>query len=721
MDLPRKLGLSEEEAKKIRKLMRREPNFLEWGIFSLNWSEHCSYKTSRSILRMLPREGNRVLIGPGENAGVVELGKGWCVVFKVESHNHPSAVEPVHGAATGIGGIVRDILSLGARPIALLDSLRFGEIENPKARYLFEGVVQGISFYGNSIGVPTVGGDVYFDDAYLDNPLVNVMCVGLVRKEKLKRAIAEGEGNLILLIGAPTGRDGIHGATFASEDLIGDRKEKRVNVQIGDPFMGKLLIEAILEVADDPGVIGIQDLGAGGLSTAPPEMAKKGGFGVEIDIEKVPLRAEGMSPYEIILSESQERMILCVKPEAVERIRKKVKKWGLEAEVIGRLMGEPIYRVVKKKEILADIPLRVLLDEVIERKGEDYGKYGGREDKSIKPALKKLNIKDGLLKLLSSPNLCSREWVYTQYDHTVQINTVFVPGSADAALLRVKGEQFGIALTMDGNGRYTFIDPYEGGKIAVCEARRNIISVGAEPLGITDCLNFANPEDPEVYNSFYWAVKGMADALRVLEIPVVSGNVSFYNQSEERKVYPTVVVGMVGYLEDIEKRMTPGFKGEGDRIYMVGKQKGDIGGSEFLKVFYGIIGGKLDSVDLEFEKRLGDSILELIRRKLIESAHDISEGGLLVALSECSMWGKRGAHLYIEGDEEFLFGEWQSRYIVTVRREKEEVFLDHLKNSGIPFLLIGEVTGKSLRIQGFDIPISEMEKVYREALKNYLR
>ncbi len=757
LELALQHGLSQREYETICASLQREPNELELGLFSLNWSEHCSYKSSKRFLKLLPTAGKRVLQGPGENAGVLELENDWCVAFKVESHNHPSAVEPFNGAATGVGGIIRDILSMGARPIALLDSLRFGDLtpqppsrrgkgecltpprfgEGPgeRSRQLFTGVVAGISHYGNCVGVPTVGGDVSFDDAYTDNCLVNVMCVGLLKRSQLKRAIAHGVGNKILLVGARTGRDGIHGATFASEDLVGETEAKRPNVQVGDPFTAKSLIEATLEVCQFPELIGLQDLGAGGLSTAPAEMAARGNVGIAIDIEEIPLRDPTMTPYEILLSESQERMVLCVKAGSEQKFLQIYRKWGLEATVIGEVIAERVYRIRHESRTIAEVPISLLVGGVPEpdlspipspkeggesplplreggtgvRWGGAGGEVGGKNGRSWREALKQL---------LHSPTIGSKRWVYEQYDHTVQTNTVIGPGAHDAALLRVKGERFGIAVTMGGNGRYCQIDPYEGGARAVCEAVHNLLSVGAEPIGITDCLNFANPTDPEVLWSFEQTIRGMADAARALELPFVSGNVSFYNQSETRKIYPTPIVGMVGLLKDIELRVPMGFQGEGDLIYLIGKLSGKVGGSEYLKVFYGDIGGELERTDLELERQLVTVMLALAERRLLHSAHDVSEGGLLVALAEKSFARGLGARLELDDlSEEYLFGEWPSRFVVTVAPEREDALKELLDEAGVPYQRVGIVAGDALELGGDGVSVTELRRAYETALE----
>jgi phosphoribosylformylglycinamidine synthase II len=759
-------GLSQNEYETICARLGRTPNEIELGLFALNWSEHCSYKTSKRFLKLLPTTGRRVVQGPGENAGVIELENEWCVAFKVESHNHPSAVEPFNGAATGVGGIIRDILSMGARPIALLDSLRFGELnltrslsphpsplrkrrgnltpplsacgegrgevegqgevwpgEGSRARSLFLGVVAGISHYGNCVGVPTVGGDIYFEDAYTDNCLVNVMCVGLVKRSELKRAIAAGVGNKILLVGAATGRDGIHGATFASEDLVGETEERRPNVQVGDPFTAKSLIEATLEVCRFPELIGLQDLGAGGLSTAPAEMAARGGVGIALDIEEVPLRDPTMTPYEILLSESQERMVLCVKAGSEQKFLNIFRKWGLEAAVIGEVIAERVYRIRHEGRTIAEVPIELLVGGVPQTPVDQAspGPYifaGQWPAKANSPD--EVWWSERLKALLRSPTIASKRWVWEQYDHTVQTNTVIGPGAHDAALLRVKGERFGIAVTMGGNGRYCQLDPYEGGVRAVCEAVHNLVSVGAEPLGITDCLNFANPTDPEVLWSFEQTIRGMAQAAQMFELPFVSGNVSFYNQSERRKIYPTPIVGMVGLLRDLERRVPMGFQREGDLIYLVGKLSGAVGGSEFLKVFYNFIGGELEKTDLALEVAVTKALLEAARRGLIASAHDVSDGGLLVALAEKSFAKGLGARVEIEDlSEEYLFGEWPTRFVVTVHPEHDREFRELL--GSLPHRRLGTVGGSGLELGGRSVPIEELYRIYESALPESLR
>jgi phosphoribosylformylglycinamidine synthase len=688
-------GFTEEEYQKIVEILGREPNLLELGIFSTQWSEHCSYKSSKPYLKGLHTSGRYVLQGPGENAGVVELKNGYILAFKVESHNHPSAVEPFHGAATGVGGIVRDILSMGVRPVALMDSLRFGELDDPHVKHLFEGVVSGISFYGNCIGVPCVAGDVYFEAPYKENCLVNACCVGIGKKEDLKKGIAQVPGNLLLLVGSKTGREGIHGATFASDTLEGPKEEKRPSVQIGDPFLEKLLIEALLEVNQFEELIGMQDLGAGGLSTTPGEMAARGNVGVEIQIEKIPVKSEKMTPYEIMLSETQERFLLCIKKGSEEKFKKVFKKWGLEAEVIGRVIEEKVFRIKKGEEVLAEIPIEGLVNGVPIRQLPMKEPEYMQKLKSIDiSAHKASDIGSSFKKLLASPNIASKRWVYQQYDHTVRGDTVIVPGRADAAVLRIKGESFGIAITMDGNARYCYLDPYEGGKIAVAEAARNLIAVGAEPMAITDGLNFGNPENPEVYWTFVKVIQGLNEAAKALDVPIISGNVSFYNETPEYRIYPTPIVGMVGMIENINEIIDMSVKSPGDFLILIGKESGKAGGSEYLKVLHGLIGGEIDAIDLNFEKKLQRTILSLARDGLLRSVHDVSEGGLLTALFEKLLWSRRGAVVEVpEMSEYYLFGEWQSRFLVSCSPAQRNQVVERLKNNDIPYKEMGLVTG----------------------------
>ncbi|MEO2083194.1 MAG: phosphoribosylformylglycinamidine synthase subunit PurL [Desulfurobacteriaceae bacterium] len=726
-----------EEYQKIVKLLGREPNLVELGIFSAMWSEHCSYKSSRPHLKKFPTEAPWVVQGPGENAGIIEVDeeKGICAAFKVESHNHPSFIEPFHGAATGVGGILRDVFTMGARPVACMDSLRFGELDDPKMRYVAKGVVSGISHYGNCVGVPTVGGEVYFDSCYQTNPLVNAFALGIVRKDKIFYAKAAGVGNPVIYVGAKTGRDGIHGATMASEEFSSEEEvEKKVNVQVGDPFMEKLLIEACLEAMEKEGIVAIQDMGAAGLTSSSVEMASRGGVGVVLYLDKVPTREEGMTPYEIMLSESQERMLVVCEKGKEEEIMEVFRRWELDACVIGEVIEEPVLRLYWHGEKVAELPVKALTDEapVYYRpfRIPSYIKENENYDQNSIPEPKDYNqvVKD----LLTSPTIASKRWIWEQYDHMVQINTVVYPGS-DAAVLRVKGSRRGIAISSDCNSRYCYLNPYEGGKIAVAEAARNVACSGAVPRAITDCLNFGSPEDPEIMWQFVKATDGMADACSVLETPVVSGNVSFYNETvtEEgkRAVYPTPTVVCVGVLKDVEKRMTSFFKDSGDLLILLGENRGNVSGSEYQKLVTGNIAGRGQEIDLRFEKTLQRAIVESIEAGLIKHAHDVSEGGIAVNLFESSF--ERGLGFRVEFDDEIrsdflLFGEDQSRVVISVSPEKLEDVLRFFEEKAVPAKVIGRVTddGRGVILHRdrelVNLSVSEMKRLYETALEKKL-
>lgn len=728
----REMGLTDSEYDKIVEILGREPNYVEVGIFAVMWSEHCSYKTSRPALKTLPTEGPAILQGPGENAGVVDIGDGQAVVFKIESHNHPSAIEPYQGAATGVGGILRDIFTMGARPIAVLDSLRFGELDTPRVRYLFDGVVSGISGYGNCIGVPTVGGEVYFSDSYEGNCLVNVMCVGLIDQKDIKKGTASGVGNPVMVVGAKTGRDGIHGATFASEELSAEAAERRPAVQVGDPFMEKLLLEACLEVIKTGYVVGIQDMGAAGLTSSSCEMASRAGTGLEMDLALVPRREEGMTPYELMLSESQERMLLVVEKGTEDKVKKIFDKWDLDSVVVGQVTSDGMLRLTEGSQVVAEMPAKALTDEapVYHRPTELPAYLAEVQNFPIDD----LNIPDDyneiLLKLLAAPNIASKEYVYRQYDHMVGLNTVVMPGS-DAAVLRVKGTSKGIAMTTDCNGRYCYLDPKTGAAIAVAEAARNLVCSGAKPLAVTNCLNFGNPEKPEVMWTIWRCIEGMSEACRELETPVTGGNVSLYNESKGNAVYPTPTIGMVGLVEDLDKVCTQDFKAEGDVIFLLGENLPELGGSEYLKVHFGLEKGKAPVLNLELEKNVQQFVLNEIKSGLIKSAHDCSEGGLAVALAECCLAGKIGAELTVvrrfRGDA-LLFGESQSRIIVTIDRFKGVEFVKKLVDSGVPYTQLGKVGGEALQINFvnpgcggcggnlINLPVVKMEETWRGAI-----
>ncbi|HLR63704.1 MAG TPA: phosphoribosylformylglycinamidine synthase subunit PurL [Lentibacillus sp.] len=670
------MGLSDDEFEKVKDILGRRPNFIETGIFSVMWSEHCSYKTSKPLLKKFPADGPDVLQGPGEGAGVIDIGDGQAVVFKVESHNHPSAVEPYQGAATGVGGIIRDVFSMGARPIALMNSLRFGNLTTGRTKYLFQEVVHGIAGYGNCVGVPTVGGEVQFDDSYEENPLVNAMCVGLVNHEDIQKGIAAGVGNTVIYAGAPTGRDGIHGATFASDDLSEESDGDRPSVQVGDPFMEKLLIEACLEVIHSDALVGMQDMGAAGLTSSASEMASKAGTGIAMNLDLVPQREEDMNAYELMLSESQERMLLVVKQGREQEIIDVFEKYGLQAVAVGEVTEEKSFLLKQHGEVVTDIPVDALAEEApvyhMPAKEAAYVKAFQQMENTVPH----VGDHGAMLKqLLQQPTIASKEYAYDQFDSTVQTNTVVKPGS-DSGVIRIKGTDKALAITTDCNSRYIYLDPETGGKIAVAEAARNIVSSGARPIGLTDGLNFGNPTNPEVFWQMKQSVEGMSEAARMLETPVVSGNVSLYNQSNGRSIFPTPVVGMVGLIESLEY-LTPNFFQEpGDLIYVIGETKAEFGGSELQNVVEGTYQGKAPSIDLQVEAERQKQLLAAIRQNLVQSAHDLAEGGLGVALAESVFNGKGlGLKADISGDPTTaMFSESQSRFLVSVKPEQKGKF-----------------------------------------------
>ncbi|MGH8103914.1 MAG: phosphoribosylformylglycinamidine synthase subunit PurL [bacterium] len=723
--------MTRDEYEKVRKLLGREPNALELGIIGSLWSEHCSYKSSKTHLKLFPTKAPWVIQGPGENAGAVDVGEGWVAAFKIESHNHPSAIEPYQGAATGIGGIVRDILALGARPVALLDSLRFGPVADggsgrrdagARNRYLFKGVVAGIADYGNCIGVPTVGGEIYFDDSYSGNPLVNVMCVGLCRRDKLQKGVARGEGNALVLIGALTGRDGIHGASgLASAELTVQSPDHRPAVQVGDPFREKCVIEAVLEIVEKVGVVGVQDLGAAGLSSAASEMAFKGGNGVELELTAVPQREPGMTPYEIMLSESQERMMVCIRKGDESSALAIARKWGLEAALIGRVVKGNSMKVSYNRKPVADLPVSILTsaapvyDRPMKEPASLKKLHKFHPDDLPVPA----DIEETLVKVLGSPNIASRRPVYRQYDHMVQTNTVRRPGS-DAAALRIKDSARGIAITTDGNGRYCALDPFEGGKLAVAEAARNLVAVGAKPIAITNCLNFGNPEDPEVMWAFRKVIEGITEAAKALDTPVVSGNVSFYNESPQGRVDSTPVVGMIGVIEDLAFYQEPGCKQVGDVIVMIGPMSVELGGSEYLKAAHGLKIGKPPRVDLKTEKKVLDTVRECVRQKLFRSVKDVSEGGIAAALIEDLAGCNYGAGILIPKTDRwdhFLFSEAPSRFLATIHPEQLTEVLDFMHFKEVPFLRMGSVfEERVLYLNAIEINLRRIVDAWKSAL-----
>ncbi|SEN74024.1 phosphoribosylformylglycinamidine synthase [Lihuaxuella thermophila] len=725
--LYKEMGLTDAEYEQIiRHLDGRLPNWTEVGIYSVMWSEHCSYKNSKTLLRRFPTQGPRVLQGPGEGAGVIDIGDNQAVVFKIESHNHPSAVEPFQGAATGVGGIIRDVFSMGARPVALLNSLRFGDLKNPRVRYLFEHVVAGIAHYGNCIGIPTVGGEVVFDSSYEGNPLVNAMCVGILSHDDLQKGIAKGVGNPVIYVGASTGRDGIHGATFASEELNEQSEEKRPAVQVGDPFMEKLLLEACMEMVKKGLLLGIQDMGAAGLTCSSAEMTAKGGQGMDLNLDLVPQRETGMTPYEIMLSESQERMLLVVEKGRENEIKEICDKWGLPSAVIGHVTEGNRYRIFFKGELVADIPVQTLVDDapcyVREEKVPAYYK----ENQEVRPEeqVAQIDPEEALNRVISSVNIGSKRWVYEQYDHMVRTSTAVRPGS-DAAVVVIRGTDKALAMSTDGNGRYVYLDPEQGGRIAVAESARNVVCAGAEPLGITDCLNFGNPEKPEIYWQLSKAIDGMADACRALDTPVVGGNVSLYNETKGRAIYPTPIVGMVGLIQNREHITTQGFKNEGDVILLLGETYAELGGSELQHVVTGNVSGRPPLLDLEKERALHQTVLQAIRDGRVHSAHDLADGGLAVALAECCISGQKGAKVQVETTLQpvvHLFSESQSRVLLSVSAEQAEPVMALARANGVPCARIGEVTGDlqlNIEVNGetaIHRSVEELTKLWEEAI-----
>jgi phosphoribosylformylglycinamidine synthase subunit PurL len=723
------LGLSDFEYDRILELLGRPPNYLELSLFSVMWSEHCGYKNSRPLLRRFLNPGPGVLQGPGENAGVVEVGEGWALAFKVESHNHPSAVEPYEGAATGVGGIIRDILAMGARPVALLDSLRFGPMNEERNRYLFREVVRGIGGYGNAVGVPTVGGEVDFAPAYSGNPLVNAMCVGLIRTEDLVRSRATGVGNLVVLLGSKTGRDGIHGATFASDELTEESESRRSNVQVGDPFAEKMLIECCLELLEEGLLVSLQDLGAAGITSSASEMAAKGGVGIEVDAEKVPLRESGMEPYEIVISESQERMLAIVEPDKAERVLEMAVRYGLVGAVIGRVAGHGDLRVKSGGETTGSVPAEHLADAPVYEREVVRPPY---LDEVQRLELTEIpdpgNYNEVLLRMLAHPNLCSRRSIFEQYDYEVGADTVVVPG-ADAAVMRIKGTKLGYAMTTDGRGRHCFLDPRGGGAATVAEAYRNLSCVGARPLAITNCLNFGSPEKPEGYYQLAESIEGMAQACEALETPVVSGNVSLYNETEAGAVYPTPVVGMVGVLEDVSRHATPALKREGDMVVVIGSgPEVTIAGSEYLEIVHGKVAGRPPDPDLLSGRWTSDLVRRLVAQGLVDTAHDVSGGGEIVALAEMALAGGLG----FEYDEDMLermiagpgrgradvafFGEGAGDFFVAVPWERWYELQDALAEAP-GYDQIGTVGGDRFKIGTLlDVSLQDLREAYERDL-----
>src|ERR687898_2053146 len=728
-DLVKEHGLKPDEYERFVNLIGREPTITELGIVSAMWNEHCSYKSSRIHLRGLPTKAPWVIQGPGENAGVIDIGDGLACIFKMESHNHPSFIEPYQGAATGVGGILRDIFTMGARPIASLNSLRFGSLDHPRTRYLLSGVVAGIGSYGNCVGVPTVGGEVYFDDCYNENILVNAFNLGITKKKRIFTGIAKGVGNPVIYVGSKTGRDGIHGATMASESFSEDSEQRRPTVQVGDPFTEKLLLEACLELMEYDYLVGIQDMGAAGLTSSSTEMAGRGGTGVELDLSAVPLREERMTPYEILLSESQERMLQVAKAGTEAEIKRIFDKWDLEAVVVGQVTNDHEFRALFNCVEVARIPISALTKEapVYHRPAERPKSQDDLEQLDLSLIREPKDLGSTLKLLLASPNIASKEWVYRQYDYYVRSNTVVAPG-ADAAVVRIKGTDKGLALTVDGNSRYCFLDPYVGGALAVAEAARNLACVGARPIGLTDCLNFGSPENPAVMWQFARVIQGMRDACIALKVPVVSGNVSFYNEADGVPIYPTPTVGMVGLLPKVDRVITTWFKAAGDIVVLLGRTREELGGSEYLKFIHNSVRGTPPWIDLKLEQAIQNCCIEAIDRGILRSAHDISDGGLAVALAECCMGGPdKPLGVRIEMREmiradALLFSESQSRILVSMQEKDLSQLQEIASGHGVPLQVIGTVGGSRLSIQPIlQLPVDELQSIWSSALSDRLK
>jgi phosphoribosylformylglycinamidine synthase subunit PurL len=733
-DIVRDHNLNELEYERILEILGRAPTLTELGVFSALWSEHCSYKHSKPILKTFPTSGDRVLQGPGENAGVLRLEDGWAVAFKIESHNHPSAVEPYQGAATGAGGILRDVFTMGARPVAMLNSLRFGPLDEPRNRYLFAGVVRGIGDYGNCVGVPTLGGEVDFAPGYSGNPLVNAMCVGLLKEKDLITARAHGVGNLLLAVGARTGRDGIHGASFASEELSEKSEARRPQVQVGDPFTEKLLLEATLELISSRVIVAIQDMGAAGLTSSSAEMAARGGVGVEIETDKVPVREADMTPYEILLSESQERMLVVAEPGQVKKVQEICAKWELAATVIGRVTDDGMFRIRHHGEVVAEIPGQRLVEDCPIYTPDAQESEKVRQLRSALPPSRRPAHDKALETLLDAPSIASKRWVYEQYDSTVQGASAILPGG-DAGVLRVPDTEFGLAVTVDCNARFLALDPYEGARHAVAEAARNLAVTGATPIGLTNCLNFGSPEKPDVFFQFKEACRGIGDACRTFSIPVTGGNVSFYNESPTGAIDPTPTIGLVGLLDRIADRVPSHFSTPGDRIIILGTTAPDsLGGSAYWAEVLEFVGGQPPVVDLKAEKALVQLLVEAAKRHLLRSAHDCSTGGLAVALAEAAAGGPYhanglGATVDLSAhaapdtaDDSLLFGESGARAVVTVAPEKTAELVALAGRLGVPAAAAGVVgnAGGTFSVERGTVlisrPIDQLRRIYFEAI-----
>jgi phosphoribosylformylglycinamidine synthase subunit PurL len=730
VELARELGLTADEYDLVIERLGREPTYTELGLFSALWSEHCAYKHSRVFLRRLPQTGPRVLQGPGENAGALDIGDGWAVVFKIESHNHPSYIEPFQGAATGVGGILRDIFTMGARPIALLDSLRFGDLEDPKTRHLMNGVVSGISWYGNCFGCPTVGGEIAFAPEYAGNPLVNVMCVGLVRADRIFRARADGVGNPVFYVGNKTGRDGIHGATMASATFDERAEERRPTVQVGDPFTEKLLLEACLEAMASGAVVGIQDMGAAGLACCTSEMPARSGTGMDVELARVPRRETAMTPYELLLSESQERMLLVVARGREAEVQRIFARWELDAVEIGRVTGDGQLTVRFDGEVVARVPVDALADGPrYDRPREEPAWLAERRAWDKHSLSEPEDCGAVLLDLLASPTIASKLWVFRQYDQHVGLHTIVLPGS-DSSVLRVKGTSRALAVSTDGNGRQVFLDPRRGAAMAVCEAARNVSCAGARPIGVTDCLNFGSPERPDILWQFAEAVEGIAEACRALELPVVGGNVSFYNETSGQAILPTPVIGVVGLVDGASRVSTQWFSAAGHRVALLGPDDVSLGGSEYLWIRERIVAGRLAPLDLEVERRVEAAVQAVIGAGLASAAHDCSEGGLAVALAESCMTGPApigcDVALAAHGRPDIvLFGEGPSRILVSVAPAREREFEALMAESAIPWRWIGTTGGRSLVVRVgdrtvVDVTLDRISEAWRGSVERHM-
>lgn len=731
------MGLSDQEYRQVVDILGRHPTYTEVGMYAVMWSEHCGYKYSRPILRLF-KKYREAIDGAGlENAGVIDIGDGYGIVMKMESHNHPSAVEPFQGAATGVGGILRDIFTMGARPIASMNSLRFGGLDDSRNRFLFEHVVGGIAFYGNCVGVPTVAGEVYFEDCYTGNCLVNAMSVGLMKHEDIAFARAEGSGNPVMLVGSRTGRDGIHGATFASVELTEESENRKSNVQMGDPFTEKLLIEATLEGLKTGHIVGIQDMGAAGITCSTCETSAKAGTGMKIDVRKVPVRETGMTPYEIMLSESQERMLAIIDKGHEDEVAAVFKKWGLQAVVVGEVTDDGLVHVYEGDDLVAQVPAKSLADDapMYYLDTEEPSYLRGLQNYDLSSLKEPSDYNQVLLRLLGSESIASKEWVYEQYDHMVQTNTAVLPGS-DAAVLRIRGTHKAIGVVTDCNGRYCYLDPFVGAQIAVSEAARNLACSGARPMGVTDCLNFGNPEKPEAFWQFKRAVEGLAEACEFFHAPVISGNVSFYNETPEMAIYPTPVVGMLGLIQDVDKRCTSQFKNPHDVIVLVSGYRADdddeaavcehesLGGSEYLKVIHGLAVGRPPALDMDREKRVHEVVLRAIEHGLLSSAHDCSDGGLAIALAESCIQGKLGAEVSFTANcaaSAALFAETQSRIVVSLPAANLGALREIVDDLRVESTVLGRVDGSNLRISVNDaevvnLPVAELDSCWRNAI-----